>query len=166
MSAMAKETDKSAHRTWSPRLTNHKARHHYFIISAVEAGIALQGTEVKSIRDSEVSLDESFARVENGEVWLVGCHIKPYAFGDARRLPDPVRPRKLLLHRRQIATLIGQTSQRGVTLVPLSMYFKDGRVKVELALCRGKQQFDKREDIRKKESRREIDRAMKRRRRD
>lgn len=161
---MARDGDNKAKRTYSPTLSNRKARHHYHVLQAVEAGIALIGTEVKSIRNSEVSLDEAFARIDNGEVWLIGCHIKNYPFGDVRRAPDPVRPRKLLLHRRQIATLIGSVTQRGTTLVPLSMYFKDGRVKVELALCRGKQEFDKRESIRKKEQRREIDQAMRRRR--
>ncbi|MDD4891319.1 MAG: SsrA-binding protein SmpB [Phycisphaerae bacterium] len=161
---MPKDPEKHDRRTWSPTLHNRKARHNYHVLQAVEAGIALQGTEVKSIRNSEVSLDEAFARIENGEVWLIGCHINPYPFGDIKRLPDPNRPRKLLLHRRQIATLIGSVAQRGTTLVPLSMYFKDGRVKVELALCRGKQQFDKRADLRKKEQKREIDQAMRRRR--
>ena len=164
IAAMAQDRAKPQHRTWSPTLHNRKARHRYHVLQVVEAGIALKGTEVKSVRDSEVSLDEAFARIENGEVWLIGCHIKPYAFGDVRRLPDPVRPRKLLLHRRQINTLIGSVAQKGTTLVPLSMYFKDGRAKVELALCRGKGEFDKRQDIRKKEQKRDIDREMRRRR--
>lgn len=161
---MSKDNDKSQRRTWSPTIHNRKARHSYHVLQAVEAGIALEGTEVKSVRNSEVSLDEAFARIDNGEVWLLGCHIKPYPFGDVRRLPDPIRPRKLLLHRRQIGSLVGSLTQQGTTLVPLSMYFKDGRVKVELGLCRGKREFDKRQDIRKKEQRREIDQAMRRRR--
>lgn len=159
---MSAEHDKP--RTWSPTIHNRRARHHYHVLQTIEAGIALVGAEVKSVRNSEVSLDEAFARIDNGEAWLIGCHIKPYLYGDQRRLPDPVRPRKLLLHRRQINSLVGSLSQRGTTLAPLSMYFKGGRVKVELGLCRGKQQFDKRQAIRKKEQRREIDQAIRRRR--
>jgi SsrA-binding protein len=159
---MSNENDKQ--RTWSPTIHNRKARHNYHVLQVIEAGVALVGTEVKSIRNSEVSLDEAFARIENGQVWLIGCHIKPYPYGDQRHPLDPVRPRKLLLHRRQINSLVGSLSQRGTTLAPLSMYFKAGRVKVEIGLCRGKQQFDKRDSIRKKEQRREIDQAMRRRR--
>jgi len=160
---MAKDSDKKR-RTWSPTLTNRKARHDYHVLEAFEAGIELMGDEVKSIRLGEASLEEAFARVDNGEVWLCGCHVKPYEYGDIRRQGDPTRPRKLLLHRRQIDSLVGSTSQRGTTLVPLSMYFKKGRVKVELALVRGKQRYDKRQAIRKKEQSREIDQAMRRRR--
>jgi len=161
---MPGKADRKKRRTYAPTLTNRKARHNYFVLEAFEAGIELKGAEVKSVRDGEVSLDEAFARVHDHELWLYGCHIKPYEYGDARRQPDPTRRRKLLLHRRQINSLVGSLSQKGVTMVPLSMYFKRGRVKVEVALVRGKQRYDKRQAIRQKEQRREIDRALGRRR--
>jgi SsrA-binding protein len=158
-----KKQDKPT-RTYAPTLKNRRARHDYHILETFEAGVELKGNEVKSIRNSEVSLEEAFARMRDNEVFLFGCHIKPYEHGDPDRLPNPTRPRKLLLHRREIRTLIGKVAQKGVTLIPLKMYFKRGRVKVELGVCRGKQDYDKREKLKRQESRREIDRAMSRRR--
>ena len=161
---MAKSADnRSPRRTFAPTLTNRKARHNYDVLETYEAGIELKGTEVKSIRNSEVSLEEAFARVRNGELWLFGCHVKPYEYGDVSK-QDPTRPRKLLLHKREIHALIGAVTQKGVTMVPLKMYFKRGRVKVLIGLARGRRAFDKREVIRKKQQARDIDQALRRRR--
>ena len=161
---MAKDADKTRRKTWAPTIHNRKARHDYFVVEAFEAGIELRGNEVKSVRLGEATLDGSFARVRDGELFLFGCHIKPYEFGDPRLAPDPNRPRKLLVHRRQINALAGSLTQQGHTVVPLQIYFKNGRVKVEVALVRGKGVHDKRQTLRKKEHQREIDQAMRRRR--
>lgn len=138
---------------------NRKARHDYFIEETYEAGIALAGTEVKSIRAGKVSLRDSYAEVLDGEVFLQQMHISPYEKGN-RFNHDPKRPRKLLLHKREIKRLLGQTTQKGYTLIPLRLYFKRGRVKVELALGRGKKLYDKREDIARRDAQREIARAL------
>lgn len=140
-------------------VTNRKARHDYLIVESVECGIALEGGEVKSLRDRRANLQDGFARVEDGEVWLYGMHISPYQFaaGD----PDPVRRRKLLLHRKQITTLERATVEQGTTLIPLQVYFKDGRAKVELATAKGKRQYDKRQAMAKRDADREAQRALK-----
>ena len=140
---------------------NRKARHDYFIDETFEAGIVLVGPEVKSLREGRANLKDSYARISrDGEVYLVGTHISPYAPAQRDNL-DPDRDRKLLLNRGEIDRLTGKIRERGFTLVPTRMYFKNGRAKVEVGLARGKHHHDKREDIRKAESRREIDRAMK-----
>ena len=138
---------------------NRKARHDYQIVETFEAGIALQGTEVKSLRDGRANLKDSYASVRNEEVWLYGVHISPYTHGNINN-HDPERDRKLLLHRREIRRLIGKTKESGFTLVPLQLYFTNGKVKVELALAKGKKQYDKREAIAKRESERNIKRFM------
>lgn len=142
-----------------PVVTNRRARHDYFIEDTYEAGLVLVGTEVKSIRQGRVNLQDAYAEVKNGEAWLHNMHISPYAQG-GRFNADPNRPRKLLLHRREIDRLRGLQEQKGLTLVPLSLYFRRGRAKVELGLARGKRQYDKRRAIAEKESRRELDRAL------
>jgi len=139
---------------------NRKARHDYFIIDTFEAGIELKGSEVKSIRAGKVSLAESFARIENGEVFLYHMHISPYEY-TRQSEQDPLRPKKLLLHKKEISYLSMQINQRPLTLIPLSVYFKRGLAKVELGLARGKRQYDKREELKKKEAQRAIIRAKK-----
>jgi SsrA-binding protein len=139
---------------------NRRARHDFQLLDRVEAGIALTGTEVKSLREGRATLQGAFAEVREGEVWLVGAHIPEYAQGNVAN-HDPDRDRKLLLHRREISSLIGKVSERGLTLVPTRLYFKDGRAKVELALARGKEARDKRRDIAEREARRQIERALK-----
>src|SRR5436190_16713064 len=142
---------------------NRRARHDYELLERFEAGIQLTGTEVKSLRDGRVSLAQAFADVREGEAWLVGANIATYEQGNIAN-HDPVRDRKLLLHRKEIASLIGKVKERGLTLVPTRLYFKDGRVKVELALARGKELRDKRRDIAKRDADRQIQRAMRSRR--
>jgi SsrA-binding protein len=138
--------------------TNRRARHEYEVLETVEAGLVLRGTEVKSLRAGQVNFKDSYATVRNAEAWLVGCHISPYSHGsDANH--DPERDRKLLLHGREITRLLGKTAERGLTLVPLRLYFKDGRAKVELGLARGRKLHDKRAAIREREVRREMDKA-------
>ncbi|MFZ5987665.1 MAG: SsrA-binding protein SmpB [Bacillota bacterium] len=139
---------------------NKKARHDYFIEQTIEAGIVLSGTEVKSIRAGKVSFKDSYANVKNGEVFIQGMHISPYEQGNIFN-KDPLRDRKLLLHRFEINKLIGYIQQKGMTLVPLEIYFKKGKVKVELGIGKGKKLYDKREDIAKKDAQREIDRRLK-----
>ena len=138
---------------------NRKARRDYQIIETFEAGIELKGTEVKSIRAGDVSMNEAFARVDNDEVYLVGCSILPYA-NASHAQHDPVRPRRLLLHRREIDKLLGQTAQKGYALAALRLYWKNGRVKVEIGLGRGKASSDKREDLKRKAMQREVDREV------
>lgn len=140
-------------------ITNRKARHDYFVLDSFECGVMLKGAEVKSIRNGRANLQDAFARVEDGEVWLYGMHISPYEF--SRGELDPVRRRKLLLHRREIATIERATEEKGVTLVPLRVYFKDGRCKVELATARGKARYDKRQAIAARDARRETERDLK-----
>jgi SsrA-binding protein len=142
---------------------NRRARHEYHLLERVEAGIALTGTEVKALREGRVTLQRAFADVRDGEMWLVGVHISEYAQGNIAN-HDPDRDRKLLLHRREIDSLMGKVRERGFTLVPTRMYFKDGRAKVEIALARGKEAHDKRRDIAERDARRQIDRALKSRR--
>ncbi len=139
---------------------NRKARHLYHIVETFESGIALQGTEVKSVREARVNLKDSFARVEKGELFLYNMHISPYEHGN-RFNHDPLRPRKLLMHRREINRLGGYVQEKGLTLVPLSLYLRRGKVKVELALVRGKRDYDKRQDIAERDARREMERAFK-----
>jgi SsrA-binding protein len=140
--------------------SNRKARHQYHILESYEAGIVLKGTEVKSIRQGHVNLAESYAQIKNGELFLVGCHISPYEQGNRFNV-DPLRDRKLLMHRREIDRLYGQVKQQGLTLVPLELYFKDGKVKVSVGLARGKKDYDKRRDLARKEADREIERSLK-----
>ena len=141
--------------------TNRKARHEYFIEETFEAGIALTGTEIKSVRQGKVSLQDGFVLIKDGEAWLMNVHIAPYEHGN-RANHQETRPRKLLLHRREIDHLHGQATQRGWTIVPLRMYINEaGRAKVEIALVRGKQKFDKRQTIAKREAERDLRRALK-----
>jgi SsrA-binding protein len=139
---------------------NRQAYHDYFVDETFEAGIALTGTEIKSIRGGKVNLRGAYARVKDGEVWIEGMHIAPYEQGSYMNR-DPMRPRKLLLHRRQIDHLIGRVQQKGLTLVPLKLYLKDNRAKIELGLGRGKKLYDKREAIAERDARREIARVTK-----
>jgi SsrA-binding protein len=127
--------------------SNRRARHDYDIIDTVECGMVLQGSEVKSLREGRIALQEAYARVIDGEVWLFGVHVPPYAQANGFGAHEPDRRRKLLLHRRQIDEWMGRSQQQSLTLVPLSIYFKDGRAKVELALARGRRQYDKRHAI-------------------
>ncbi len=138
--------------------TNRKARYDYHIEETYETGIALLGSEVKSIRQGRANLRDSFAAFERGELFLHNCHISPYAQA-SRFNPDPLRPRKLLMHREQIRRLLGKVEEKGLTLVPLSLYLRGRHVKVELALARGKKQYDRREDIKRREADREVARA-------
>ena len=142
---------------------NRRARHDYHLLERHEAGIALTGTEVKSLRAGRADLARAFADVRGNEVWLVGAHIDEYAQGNLAN-HDPDRERKLLLHRREIDSLLGKTRERGLTLIPTRLYFKDGRVKVELALARGKETRDKRRDLAERDAKRQIERALKGRR--
>ena len=135
--------------------TNRRARHEYHILETIEAGLVLRGTEVKSLRAGGVSFKDSYATIRSGEGWLLGCHINPYSHGtDANH--DPERDRKLLLHRREIERLIGKVAERGLTLIPLRLYFKGGRAKCELGLARGRKLHDKRASIREREAKREM----------
>jgi SsrA-binding protein len=139
---------------------NRRARHEYHIEETFEAGIALLGSEVKALRQGKANLKDSYGRLEGNEVWLWNAHISPY--GPASQFGhEPTRTRKLLLHRGEISRLNGKVKERGLTLIPLRLYFKNGRAKVELGLARGKKQYDKREAIKEREIRREMDRAMK-----
>ncbi len=139
---------------------NRKARHEYFVLEDFEAGIALTGTEVKSIRQGNVNLKDSWCSIEDGELFIKQMHISPYEKGNIFNR-DPLRVRKLLMHKREIMRLYGKQKQDGLTLVPLSMYFKDSRVKIQLGLCKGKKLYDKRDDAAKRDAKRSIDRALK-----
>lgn len=141
-------------------IRNRKARHEYHVLETWEAGVVLRGTEVKSLRQGRANLQDAFARVDGSELWLYNLHISPYEAGN-RFNHDPLRPRKLLLHRQQIRKLIGQVEQKGLTLVPLEIYFTRGIAKVSLALVRGKKLHDKREDLRKRDAEREMERGFK-----
>jgi SsrA-binding protein len=143
---------------------NRKAYHDYFLYDTYEAGIVLTGTEIKSVRAGRVNLRESYVQIRNGEAWLVNMHISPYAAG-SRENPDPRRDRKLLLHLRQIYRLQSTVQEKGLTIVPLRLYLKSNRAKVEIALAKGKKLYDKRDAIAEKEARRRIDREIKSQRR-
>jgi SsrA-binding protein len=138
---------------------NRKARHDYHILERLEAGIALTGTEVKSLRDGGGNLREAYAQLHDGEVFLVGANIAPYRAGNLQN-HEPTRERKLLLHRREIEQLGRQVAERGMTIVPLQLYFVDGKVKLELGVARGKERIDKRRDIAARDAQRQMDRAM------
>ncbi|MDD6086297.1 MAG: SsrA-binding protein SmpB [Oscillospiraceae bacterium] len=139
---------------------NRKAHHDYFVIESMEAGIELVGTEVKSIRLGGVNLKDSWCSIDNGEMFIKGMHISPYEKGNIFNT-DPMRVRKLLLHKNEILRLFGKIKQDGLTLIPLSLYFKDSRVKVQVGLCKGKKLYDKRESAAKRDSQREIERTLK-----
>ena len=142
---------------------NRRARHDYHLLERVEAGVVLTGTEVKSLRDGRASLGQAFAEVRDGEAWLLGAEIQTYDQGN-RANHEPTRPRKLLLHRREIDSLYGMVREKGLTIVPTRLYFKNGRVKVELAVARGKERRDKRRDVQEREAKRQMERALKARR--
>ncbi|MBQ8378955.1 MAG: SsrA-binding protein SmpB [Oscillospiraceae bacterium] len=139
---------------------NRQARHNFFVLETIEAGIELKGTEVKSIRNGGVNLKDSWCSVDDGEMWVKGMHISPYEKGNIFNT-DPRRERKLLMHKREIMRLFGQVKQEGLALVPLSLYFKDSKVKMAVGLCKGKKLYDKRADMAKKAAARDIDRALK-----
>ncbi|MBG9547754.1 SsrA-binding protein SmpB [Cytobacillus firmus] len=138
---------------------NKKAYHDYAIEETYEAGIVLQGTEIKSIRAGKVNLKDSYARIQNNEIYLFGMHVSPYEQGN-RYNHDPLRTRKLLLHRKEISKLIGESKEVGYSIVPLKIYLKNGYAKVLIGLARGKKKYDKREDLKKKEAKREVERAF------
>lgn len=139
---------------------NRKARHEYFVLESMETGIELVGTEVKSLRQGQVNLKDSWCSIDNGELFIKGMHISPYEKGNIFNR-DPMRVRKLLMHKKEINRLFGKVKQDGLTLIPLSLYFKGSRVKVQLGLCKGKKLYDKREDAAKKDAKRQIERAVK-----
>lgn len=139
---------------------NRKARHEYFVLESYEAGIELVGTEVKSIRQGSVNLKDSWCSIDNGELFIRGLHISPYEKGNIFN-KDPLRVRKLLMHKKEINKLFGTIKQEGLTLIPLNLYFKDSRVKVQVGLCKGKKLYDKRETAAKRDAMREIDRSVK-----
>lgn len=141
--------------------TNRKARHEYEILDTMEAGLVLTGTEVKALRDGRANLKDSYARIKDGEAFLLNAHISPYAHGNINN-HDPLRTRKLLLHKREIKKLIGKVQERGLTLIPLRLYFKNGKAKVELALAKGKKIYDRRRDIAKRDQEREMQRELRR----
>ncbi len=142
-----------------PLVQNRRARHEYFVEESLECGMELKGTEVKSIRAGRANLQESYARVRNGEVFVDGMHISPYEQGNQFNT-DPLRPKRLLVHKSEIRKLQGAVSRQGYTLIPLQLYLKDGRVKMELGVCRGKQLHDKRDAIAEHDANRDIERAM------
>ncbi|NOX20111.1 MAG: SsrA-binding protein SmpB [Nitrospirae bacterium] len=139
---------------------NRKAYHDYEILETLEAGIVLKGTEVKSLREGRVNLKDSYVIIKDGEAFLLNCHISPYSHGNITN-HDPLRTRKLLFHKKEIQRLIGKTMEKGLTLIPLKIYFKGPYAKVEVAIARGKRKYEKRERIKEREARREIERAMK-----
>ena len=139
---------------------NRKARHNYHIEDVFEAGLVLKGTEVKSLRQGRVNLKDAYARIKNGEVFVYQMHISPYPFAYYNN-HDPLRPRKLLLHKREIKRLYGKVNEQGAALIPLKLYFKNGKVKIAIALAKGKRKYDKRETIRRRDEQRELDRARK-----
>lgn len=140
---------------------NKKAFHEYHIVETIEAGIVLSGNEVKSLRQGKANLKDSYARIKDEEVFLINTHISPYTQADGFTAPDPTRTRKLLLHKREIRKLIGKTREKGFTLIPTKMYFKDGKVKVQVGLAKGKTLYDKRDTLKKKDLDREMARAVK-----
>ncbi len=142
-------------------VSNRKARHEYHILDTLEAGIALRGTEVKSLRKGNANLQDAYALVKNGEIWLLGMHISPYEQGNINN-HDPVRTRKLLLQKKEIRKLLAKVQEKGLTLVPLSIYFKGAYAKVELAIAQGKKSYDKRAALKERDARREISQRLKR----
>jgi len=140
--------------------SNRKARHDYDVLDVFEAGMALVGTEVKSLREGKITLKDSHARVDDGELWLIGAHVSPYEMADGFGGHEPERRRKLLLHRSEIDELAERTAREGLTIIPLSVYFKEGRAKVELGLARGRRNYDKRHAIAERDAARETARAM------
>jgi len=140
---------------------NRQARHEYYILETYEAGISLKGSEVKSLREGRVNLKDSFARINKGELFLFNAHISPYSF-DQQKGYEPKRTRKLLLHRPEINSLVGRVGEKGLTLIPLRMYFKRGKAKVEIALAKGKKFYDKRETLKRRDAEREIRRSIRR----
>ncbi|MCJ7702108.1 MAG: SsrA-binding protein SmpB [Anaerolineales bacterium] len=142
--------------------TNRKAKHNYFILETFEAGISLLGSEIKSVRAGQISIKESYVRIDGEEAWLVDAHIAPYIQAN-RYNHDPRRPRKLLLHKNEIYSLYDDVRKKGVTIIPTRVYLKNGKAKVEIAIARGKRQYDKRQEIAKQDAQREIERQMRRR---
>lgn len=140
---------------------NKKARHDYFILEQIEAGIALEGWEVKSLRAKSIQLKESYILIKNMEAWLLGAHISPLPTTSTHKLADPVRTRKLLLHKNELAKLVGSVERKGYTIVPLSMYWKNGRVKIEIGIAKGKQKQDKRAAIKERDWKRDKQRVLK-----
>lgn len=145
-----------------PTINNRQAWANYHILDTVEAGVMLTGAEVKSIREGKVNISEAHARVMKGEMWLMGMNINPYRHINTFVVPDPLRSRKLLLHRKQIEKLASAVAEKGLTIIPLKLYFKKGFAKIELGVAKGKREYDKREDIKTRDAKREMDRAMKR----
>jgi SsrA-binding protein len=139
--------------------TNRKARHEYFVLDSYEVGIVLKGTEVKSLRQGNANLTDGYAQVKNGELWLTGLHISPYAHGSYANV-DPLRQRKLLLHKKELRKLVTKLQDKGVTLIPLKMYFTHGIAKLQLGVCKGKKEYDKRQDIAKRDAERAIRRHL------
>ncbi|MEJ2485005.1 MAG: SsrA-binding protein SmpB [Anaerolineales bacterium] len=139
--------------------TNRKARHDYFLLETLEAGIALQGSEIKSIRAGQISLKEAYVRIDGEQAWLVNAHVAPYDPA-SRENHDPLRDKKLLLHKKEIKKLWDEVRQKGTTIIPLRVYLSRGRAKVEIAVAKGKRKYDKRQDLKKKDAQREIDRAL------
>jgi SsrA-binding protein len=140
--------------------TNRKARHDYFILETFEAGIALQGSEIKSIRAGQISLKEAYVRLDGEQAWLVNAHVAPYDPA-SRENHDPLRDKKLLLHKKEIKNLWDEVRQKGTTIIPIRVYLSSGRAKVEIAVAKGKKKFDKRQDLKQRDAQREIDRALK-----
>lgn len=157
---MAKGDDQMRQKGTKTIAENRKARHDYFVLESYEAGIELVGTEVKSIRQGSVNLKDSWCSIDRGELFVRGMHISPYEKGNIFNR-DPLRMRKLLMHRREINKLYGTLKQEGLSLIPLSLYFKDSKVKVQLGLCKGKKLYDKRDAAAKRDAKREIDRNLK-----
>ncbi len=153
-----KAAQTQAAKNLSPSVDNRRARHEYHILESLETGIELTGTEIKSIRQGGISLNEAYARVREGELWLLGMHVPAYKQGSFSNV-EPNRPRKLLLHKEQIARLGGRAAEKGLTIVPLRLYFTRGKVKLEIGLARGKKLWDKREASMERDARREMDRA-------
>lgn len=139
--------------------TNRKARHDYFLLETLEAGIALQGSEIKSIRAGQISLKEAYVRIDGEQAWLVNAHVAPYDPA-SRENHDPLRDKKLLLHKKEIKKLWDEVRQKGTTIIPLRVYLSRGRAKIEIAVAKGKRKYDKRQDLKKKDAQREIDRAL------
>ncbi len=162
--AMAKKNQQIESKKNAPRIANKKAHREYHLSEKLECGLVLAGTEVKSLREGQVKIDEAYGRIRNGELYLVGATISPYSQAGEGMQHEPNRDRKLLAHRRQIRQLETQVKQKGKTIVPLAIYFKNGRAKCEIAVGEGKRDYDKRQDIRRRDAKREIARAMRRRR--